>query len=85
MASTDREDIESELYIKSKGIIYLLHVPRRSETLVEMIKDGAETFEEEISWTFLTMKFNEKYNLKVKKDQLALEFQELKQGPMLMM
>jgi len=49
----------------------------------EMVKDGAKSAGEELTWNFLVKKFNEKYILGVAKDKLALEFQELKQGRML--
>jgi len=44
----------------------------------EMVKGGAESTGEELTWSFLVKKFNEKYILEVTKDKLALEFQELK-------
>ena len=47
-----------------------------------MIIDGAKFSEEEINWDFLVKNFNEKYIPEVVRDQLAPEFQELKQGQM---
>jgi len=48
----------------------------------EMVKGGAKSSREEISWKFLIKKFNEKYIPRVAKDKLAIEFQELKKGRM---
>ena len=44
----------------------------------EMVKGGAKSAGEELTWNFLVKKFNEKYILGVAKDKLPLEFQELK-------
>ena len=44
----------------------------------EMIKGGVKSAGEELTWSFLVKKFNEKYTPEVPKDKLALEFQELK-------
>jgi len=48
----------------------------------DMVKGGANSLREKVSWNFLVKKFNEKYIPGVAKDKLALEFQELKQGQM---
>ena len=48
----------------------------------EMVKGGAKSLGEEISWNVLVKKFNEKYIPGVAKDKLAMEFQELKQERM---
>ena len=46
----------------------------------EVVKTGAKSLGEEISWKFLVKKFNEKYIPGVVRDKLAMEFQELKQN-----
>ena len=48
----------------------------------EMVKAGAKSLGEEISWKFLVKKFNEKYIPGVVRDKLAMEFQELKHDQM---
>jgi len=40
----------------------------------EMVKGEAESAGEELTWSFLVKKFNEKYISEVAKDKLALEF-----------
>lgn len=46
------------------------------------MKNGAKALGEEINWKFLVNKFTEKYISEIARDKLAMEFQELKQGPM---
>ena len=43
------------------------------------MKGGAKTLEEEISWKSIVKKFNEKYIPRVTKENLVMEFQDLKQ------
>ena len=51
---------------------------REAEHWWEMVKSGAKSAGEELTWNFLVKKFNEKYIPGVAKDKLAMEFQELK-------
>ena len=44
-----------------------------------MVKGGAKSAGEELTWSFLVKKFNENHIPGIAKDKLALEFQELKQ------
>jgi len=56
---------------------------REAEHRWEMVKSEAKSAGEELTWNFLVKKFNEKYIWGIAKDKLAMEFQELKQGRML--
>ena len=48
-----------------------------------MVKSGAKTLGEEISWNLLVKRFNEKYIPRVAKDKLTMEFQKLKQDQLI--
>ena len=70
-------------WTESQRVIFTTFMFQRdAEHWWKMVKGGAKSAGEELTWNFLVKKFNENISRGGAKNKLAMEFNELKQGRM---